>query len=156
MAVAIVDFEGFQLKPHSFVIKELAYYSVKDGFHACWTFKPPHSWRLLTTNQRMSYAWLTRHHHRLCWESGDLPYGNIRDILAFLFSTFSRIYVKGAEKAMFLENMTGCRVFDLEDLHCPKRTRLPKHAFTCPHHVPDYNHCALAKAIAFGKYLINL
>lgn len=149
----VIEFEGFHLKPHIFIIKELAYFDVERGYHGRWSFLPPHPWYMLTKKEKRKFSWTTRRCHGLSWESGDLPYTALPLIVSFLFLSYSDIYVKGLEKSKFLENLSGKKILDLNNFKCPKVENLKFSTLHCPDHIVDFKHCALAKATAYGSFI---
>lgn len=153
MSSVVIEFEGFQLKPHIFVIKELAYFDVDRDYHGRWSFLPPHPWKQLSPKDKKKFSWVTRYCHGLRWECGDLPYTALPLILSFLFVSYSDIYVKGLEKSKFLENLSGKKILDLNDFKCPKVGSLKHSTLICNDHIHDFKHCALSKAAAYGSFI---
>lgn len=153
MSSVVIEFEGFQFKPHVFIVKELAFYDVNRGFHGRWSFLPPFPWEQLSKKNRKTFSWLTRYCHELDWESGDLPYTSLPLILTFLFVSYKDIYIKGLEKSKFFENLSGRKILDLNDFMCPKMDTLKCATLDCPDHASHFNHCALAKAAAYGSFI---
>lgn len=118
-----------------------------------WIFQPPVPFEELTEKQRVQYLWVSRNIHLIHWNEGYLPYSKFRSILLLLSEIFPRIYVKGLEKTKFFEYLIGRKCYNLEDINCPKIEHLiPTHS-TCDVHATDFKHCALAKVIAYGKFL---
>ena len=101
MSSVVVEFEGFQLSPYDFIIKELAFYVVDFGYHGRWNFLPPFPWNELSVKNKKTAAWLTQNYHGLRWESGDLPYSSSELILTYLLTSYNTIYTKGLEKLFF-------------------------------------------------------
>lgn len=153
MSAVVIEFEGFQLQPNSFVIKELAFYSVKYGYHGRWCFLPPFAWEQLSAKKRKTNAWLIRYCHGLRWESGELPYSALQTILLSICISYTDIYVKGLEKTIFLEHLLGRKVLDLNDFNCPKMKDLESKEVCCPVHSTPFKHCALAKATAYASFI---
>lgn len=155
MSAVVIDFQGFQLAPHSFVVKEFAFYDVQYDFHGRWSFQPPHSWEKLSSRKQKTYEWVIRNVHGMSWESGDLPYGLFRRIMMFLFASYHTIYVKGLEKVKFLQKFSQSNIIDLNDMKCPKIQNLRIPAVKCPFHNPQSHYCALNKAAAFSSFISN-
>ncbi|GBN71438.1 hypothetical protein AVEN_57719-1 [Araneus ventricosus] len=104
MTSAVLDFEGFQLSPGRFIVKELVVCAVnEDTFCGRWLFKPPHSFKTLHRKRQNKYTWITKFLHHIAWDDGELSYDAFRCLLTVIFETFSYIYVKGLEKKIFLE-----------------------------------------------------
>lgn len=150
---AVIDFEGFLLRPGCFVIKELAFQGLDDGFFGHWIFLPPIPWESLNSRQKATFTWLTKNLHKIPWNSGEIPYVQFQKILFSLTRTYSEIFVKGLEKKVFLEKLMGCVIHNLEDVSCPKVDDLPLQNITCFFHAHQFEHCALVKAVAFGRYI---
>lgn len=153
MSAVVLDFEGFHLQPHGFIVKEIAFCNVTNGDHGCWTFKPPHSWDLLPANEERSFSWAIRNLHGLSWDSGKLPYCALRPILMSISVCYTHVYIKGLQKAKFLETLLGRPICNLEDLECPKIQHLPVPTVSCDVHASGFYHCALVKACAFAVYI---
>lgn len=100
----VVEFEGFQLLPHAFIVKELAVVN-RAGLRFRRTFLPPYPWAELCSKRKKTYDWLIQNFHGLTWESGDLPYTSLRPILEVVFSLYSDIYVKEGKKLSFYRNL---------------------------------------------------
>lgn len=148
----VIDFEGFQLKSQCFVIKELAFYSVNEGYHNCWFFLPPHSWENLLPSEKKCFKWVIKNRHHMEWNSGVLPYSTLHIILQYLSSVYTNIYVKGLEKIKFLENILGRSILSV---NCPKIQMLNKNRFStaCSYHPHAFNCCALTKAAFYADYI---
>lgn len=153
MSPIVVEFEGFQLSPHNFVIKELAFYDADFRYHGHWSFLPPFSWEQLPDKKRKTFSWLTRNFHNLRWDSGELPYSVLHVILSSLFASYKIIFTKGLEKTKFLENISGKKFLNLNDFNCPKIHFLKYTEVKCPNHKPHFKHCALVKASSYAMYI---
>ncbi|GBO01480.1 hypothetical protein AVEN_218218-1 [Araneus ventricosus] len=155
MASAVLDFEGFQLSPGRFIVKELAVCAVNDDtFRGRWLFKSPHSYESLDRKKQNTYSWITKFLHHIEWNDGELPYDTFHCVLTVIFETFPYIYVKGLEKKKFLEFLTGRDILNLDDFECPKVRDLPFFGVLCPFmHGKSFQHCAVYKAKAFAKHL---
>jgi len=150
----VIDFEGFQLVSGHFIVKELAYAAANSI--GVWTFQPPYPHSRLSNREKVQYSWVTRNLHQIHWNEGELPYCKLRIILNSLFDLFPNIYVKGLEKKIFLEFLSGRECYNLTDLSCPKIKNFIPLNCQCPTHGIDFPHCALVKATAFAKYLKSL
>lgn len=153
---AVVDFEGFQLKPGCFVIKEFAFWGINDDKFGHWMFEPPVPWKKLTNCQKKTCSWLTRNLHNISWDFGDIPYMKFQSILCSLVQSYSTIFVKGLEKKCFLQKLTRQSFYNLEDIQCPNFKDLHSHNISCFYHDRHSSHCALMKAAAFKKYINHL
>lgn len=150
---AVLDFEGFQLKPDCFIVKELAIRGIGDNFQGHWLFSPPSSWENLSDKQRLMFSWVTRNMHNLSWNSGEVSYSHFQTILFSIVKNYTDIFVKGLEKKKFLQKLISNTIHNLEDWQCPKFDNLPQPNVTCSIHSLYFNHCALGKAAAFENYI---
>lgn len=154
MSSVVIEFEGFQLQPHVFIVKELAFFDVKYDFHSRWSFLPPYPWEQLSKKHKKTFSWLTRYCHRMQWDSGDLPYSALQYILTSLFVSYTSIYSKGLEKCRFIEKLCGRKIIDLNDFKCPKVNEINAEvSVNCPTHLPHFHHCALAKSALYGSFI---
>ncbi|GBM83140.1 hypothetical protein AVEN_107386-1, partial [Araneus ventricosus] len=93
MTAAVLDFEGFQLSPGRFIVKEMAVWAVNnDTFCGRWLFKSPHSFESLDLEKQKSFSWITKFLHHIKWEDGELPYDTLRCVLTTICQSFSYIY----------------------------------------------------------------
>lgn len=151
---AVLDFEGFQLPSGLFIVKELAFYTVKDThFYGVWHFQPPSPLENLPLSLRNQYSWVTRNIHLMDWQDGTLPYAKFKSLLFLLFEAFPDIYVKGLQKKNFFEFLTGRECHNLDDFNCPKVSELIPVCVECLIHSSNFKHCALVKAAAFRNFL---
>lgn len=148
----VLDFEGFQVKPQSYIIKELAFYSLNDGYHNCWAFGPPHPWKYLTPSQKKSFHWVIRNRHGMEWNSGILPYSKLRLILEYLSTIYPTIYVKGVEKIKFLQALLNREILSV---NCPeiKKLNVDNFSVNCCFHPTKSDCCALLKAATYATYI---
>lgn len=158
MLSAVIEFEGFQLSPRRYIVKELAVCAVHDNtFCGRWTFQPPHPFDQLNRKKQLSYAWLSRNMHHMDWTFGELPYSSLYSILVPVFEMFPHIYVKGLEKAKFLEFLSGRPIYNLDDFKCPRVHQLPLIDVNCPYlHDKHFPHCAVYKAAVYARFVETL
>ncbi|GBM42274.1 hypothetical protein AVEN_234993-1 [Araneus ventricosus] len=155
MASAVLDFEGFQLSPGRFIVKEPAVCAVNDDtFCGRWMFKSPHSFESLDRKKQNTYSWITKFLHHIEWEDGELPYDTFHCVSTVIFETFPYIYVKGLEEKKFLEFLTYRDILNLDYFECPEVKDLPSFDVLCPYmHGNSFYHCAVYIAKEFAKHL---
>ena len=150
-----IDFEGFRISNHPFVVKE---WSVRGlDFHDTILLKPPYTSNLIPSKTQKVYAWLTKNIHGLTWESGVHNYSFLFCFFVSLKIRFPNIivYAKGFEKCAYLRCFF-IQVINLETPNCPSANQLnllPK--FTCSNHLGSYHraHCAREKVNLFYDWL---
>ncbi|GBM85732.1 hypothetical protein AVEN_163058-1 [Araneus ventricosus] len=87
MTSAVLDFEGFQISPGRFIVKELAVCAVnEDTFCGRWLFKPPHSFKTLDRKRQNTYTWITKFLHHIAWDDGGTMRvdSHIRNVFLYL------------------------------------------------------------------------
>ena len=151
----VIDFEGFHISNHPFVVKELSVRGLH--FHDTILLKPPYAANFIPSNTQKVYSWLTKNIHGLSWESGIYDYSFLFSFFLSLKIRFPNIivYAKGFEKCAYLRCFF-VQVIDLESFNCPSANRLNYiPSFICPNHHPNYHraHCAREKANLFYNWL---
>jgi hypothetical protein len=136
------------------VVKELAIVSGSNGCRQMQTyhFKAPHpSWLLPKPIQRTN-CWVTCKLHSISWDTGNIAYDLMPDLLRDSVSGEDFIVTKGSEKAAFFSEIIGRTVVDLATLECPKAENIHMSSpYICGFgHV---THCALNKAVKYAKWL---
>lgn len=109
----VVDVQCFKLENNKFLVKEFAGYDGAKIFH--YVFKPPFNRNCLPPNIQKQVAWLINNHHCIGWNEGHTPAHLFPEILRNMVKDHQNIYVKGLEKARFLEDIIGKPVIVLED-----------------------------------------
>ena len=59
--IVVIDFEGFRHKKSGFIIKELSICS--NNYPDTVLFLPPNSFNSLSSSERKSHQWVTKHLH---------------------------------------------------------------------------------------------
>jgi len=155
MSTAIVDIQGFKRPNNQFVLKEFAI-----AFHANQTprtflFEAPCSWSELPPPYQKQNRWLQQHHHGLDWNTGSIPYHQIKTILYCELKNTPIIYVKGEEKRLWLREILKSDAFlirNLEELGCPNLNNLLSSSSQCKHH----SHVQPQSVMCAGKIVILL
>jgi len=99
-----VDFECLHDKNNMLIIKELAIAKM-DGSVQSWMFASPHPYDDLPQRIKCQNHWATTNLHKISWFDGDVAYTRLLDVLQKHIPTGSCVYVKGKEKASFLNKM---------------------------------------------------
>jgi len=120
---AIVDIVAFRSPKAKFIVKELAVVDVQTGSTSWFLFKPPCAAKDTVASSLQVNTWLTNNFHGLLWEEGHISYERLNDILATHLDSYNTVYMKGKEKAEFIQQRTRANVVDLVDLGCPSLRR---------------------------------
>ena len=105
--------------------------------------------------------WNTKNLHGINWSSGKLEYIELSSIIHHYCSPTTEYFAKGLEKCNLLSNYLCKDVENLDDLGCPKVSKLPNNLDTdwdCsnyPYRHEKSFHCAEKKAYAFGIWTLD-
>ena len=146
----ILDFQGFKDNCNQFVIKELAISSTDGAILQHWFVRSPFPYYTLDMKRRRECTWNTKHHHGISWADGDITIQDLHLQLCPIL-TDSIVYVKGLEKAGYLQEFFKCGHFmDLEDY--PALKELQTTGVYCFHHKDKIYSCALNNVTKLVKY----
>lgn len=135
MKVVVIDVQGFYIP--EFIVKELTIFDGHRTGH--YLFKSPVPFRQLSADVKKQVKYLELNHHLLRYNSGNIDYENIYNILEenIIDDVIDIIYVKGSVKEDFLRQFFDSkdfypRIINLEEANsCPKlQPQLP----LCMHH----------------------
>lgn len=133
MAFLVVDMQGFNVP--AFTPKEM---SISDGVRSIHLlFKPSVPFRNLSPCNQREIRWLEKNHLNLRYGDGHVDLKDIVSILHNISSSYNVIYVKGHQKASFLNSILDIDVVNLEYVDCVPNLVKTKHA--CFYHKRDYS-----------------
>lgn len=120
----VIDFDGF---PHenSFMIREFAIVEVDRYETWHYLILPPYNLSLLGGEELKQVYCSQKDYHKIDWNNGFLEYHELFPILHHIFKNAEVLYVKGGEKAAFLQQVTGKYVVDLDEIGCPPASCIP-------------------------------
>ncbi|KAL6250920.1 hypothetical protein P5V15_014982 [Pogonomyrmex californicus] len=113
-----VDLQGF-LVGGQFVVKEFAALR-KRTVLSHYIFASPIPWHFLASADKSRARWVIRHHHRLRWDDGTIPYSKAKSLITKAVhgteeddddddddddDSDAVVYVKGHEKRQWLWNL---------------------------------------------------
>ena len=75
----VLDVEVFRHRKENFFVKELGVCT--EDYLDCVSFLPPTSYSELTTQQKLSFNWLTRNLNGIEWDTGNYPYIYLTQII---------------------------------------------------------------------------
>src|SRR3978361_1835884 len=100
--VVVIDFQAFKSSNNEFIVKEVASFNGTQSLHCI--FLPPYEFHELSADCQRQARWLTDKHHHLNWSDGYVPLDKLPELLEVAVRGTDRIFVKGREKAEFIEN----------------------------------------------------
>lgn len=139
MSWTILDLQGFKSNDNNFIVKELFILKEKSSFS--FLFKPPFAEGELTSKAWLAKEYCTKNIHGLEWDSGDVPYTQLEEIIKTNCQT-DRVMCKGSEKAGFFKKILEKPIFDLDQVLFKKLELLPiSSVINCPNDHQGYT-CA--------------
>lgn len=140
----ILDVQGFSIEDNKFLPKELATYNGDEVCH--YIFKPPFPFDMLSPHLQRNAVYLTSNHHTLNWNAGFTPLHQFQKIMDDLSKKTDLIYVKGREKATYIQKFTTKKVIELDE-----QPKITKQKAKCIYH-NDPNNCICALTNVFNLY----
>ena len=117
-ALVVIDFQAFKSSNNEFIVKEVASFNGTQSLHSI--FLPPCKFHELSADCQRQVRWLTNNHHHLYWSDGYVPLNKLPELLEVAVrggGGADRIFVKGREKAAFIENCLRQRLNHRHHLH---------------------------------------
>lgn len=156
----VIDVQGYKGYKGLFIVKEIAILGVRHDLEGHWILQPTRSLKF-PDKYRREYNWLTTHHHRIKWHSGNTTFRNLMQHIRQLLVDVDYIYVRGACKAAFMERYTNKEVINVEtEEDCPSFMKMPPPLSVCSYHTEmgpstkkQHVYCALAQAHQLRTWL---
>ena len=90
----------FRVKKKTHIIKEVCILRMSENARPMtMVFYPPFAWESLSRADKRCNRWLSKYFHGPRWDSGDIPYDRLHNVLQCVLSSTKRIFVKGVNKA---------------------------------------------------------
>lgn len=152
----IVDIQHFKKPVNDYVVKELAILPLDEDQPWVFHFLPPFPWNLLTDKYKKENTRLTCSYHGIPWDSGDIPYSEVGNILRECLKDASKIIVKGHSKKEWLKRF-NFEVYDLIEMGPPLDRLHHEKLFTiCTHHDGAYKAtCAIRNVKLLKKFYLQ-
>ena len=150
MPLVVLDIECLEGK----IIKELGIF--KDGIVLGYSFLPPKDYK-----PTFQAKWNTKNMHGINWNHGKLDYSELAFIIHQHCSPTTEYFAKGLEKCKILSPYLCKDVENLDDLGCPKASKLLEYKdveWNCsnyPYRHKKTLHCAEKKAYVYGIWTLN-
>lgn len=137
-----VDFNGFPCENSGYVVKELATVSIKDSVCSIshFIYAPPYEWENVASKKKVRYQRLSRNSRKLKWSDGSRLYLRLTTDLSLLHGV---IWTFGEKKSIFLSDIIGREVYNLEDIG----------TFHLECDDGDYQCCALQNVFTYYSWL---
>lgn len=145
----IVDLQWYCFDTHSIIPKELATCD-SDYRRTHFLFKPVLSFASLKEEDKRVARYVYSYHHGLRWEEGYISVSEFDGIIKRLCADAKVVYVKGREKADFLQSILNKRIIDLVDVD-----KIRREEPSCSFHVGSSVVCALTNVERLYHQLMN-
>jgi len=155
--IAVIDVQGFHGINNNFIAKEISI-CFNLTCHQQFLIKPPFNFALLSKKQQKQALWLTKNHHGIDWDAGQLSLLDVKKYLRFNLKNY-KVFVKGKQKVSWLKNNFDINATALRDEDCPyslkdllERYRVQ---IQCSAHGDESFVCALRNSIAIRHFIAN-
>nr|CAH7715700.1 unnamed protein product [Callosobruchus chinensis] len=142
----IIDVQGFNYGPNTFICKEIAIINLKTGVYRCKVINIPICFKMLNITIQKHMKWLSYNYHGLEWshQKDFLYYEQLSDFIKNVVKN-EIVFVKGVEKKIWLTRFTTNQIIDLHDEGCPNLTKLKViyKSVHCNQHIFTHLNCAL-------------
>lgn len=152
----IVDIQGLVDSDQHFLPKEVAITSVKDNLLGYWLIAPPSKFFELSRSAKITNNWLTLNHHGIEWYEGVVLQEELEDLLRDITKLAKYIFVRGKDKADYLEKVLSRDIVNLE-YATPAFKNLPSVKNICVHHIAPTKErfcCAVKNIKKLKRYLV--
>lgn len=154
MKFIVLDMQGYIINKR-FTAKELAIY---DGKHLkSFLFKSPIKYSSLYSADRKTAAYLYNNVHGIPFDSGDVEYEQIEDILQQNLKDIDLVFVKGQAKLEFLKQYLAdfIRIFNLENDNTGQVPKLGPSEDNCDNHTFKSCNCSSRNVEVLFEYIYN-
>lgn len=151
----VVDIQGFRDAEKKFIPKEIAVVAIDAPIVNHWIMIPPHSFAELPEKIRQENNWLTRNHHGIEWFDGETNPKYFTSQLRQITRCVRHIYVRGNEKASYLQNLLSRNIYNLEGISPAFKNLTVEEE--CGHHgLQKFGifHCALRNAYKLKSWIV--
>ena len=138
--------------------KEVCIVSLKGNSIGHFLISPPYNANRLSEKIKKTNNYITKNIHSISWFDGYMSKKNLCDNLREISKQASKIFVRGQDKALFLESIMTCQIINLEkNSECPPFQNLPLTDYYCTFHslkfcYLSYN-CALNNAVKLKNWV---
>ena len=160
----IIDIQGFRDSEKKFLPKEVAITCLQEKISDHWIVQAPHSLADLPTDVKEFNTFLATDVHGVHWFDGEVTLRQLHRHLYNIARLSRTIFVRGAEKARYIEALFGRRVVNLEKYKSPTfkklNTMFPNNT-VCSTHSTQFllakkEFCALYKVNQLKKWMRSI
>lgn len=103
----VADLQFFRGDEKELILKCISFSKLFSDTIEFFVFKPPFDIVELSPYRRRAARFVTKNFHHIQWEDGFIDYNEINNIIKENLDTAQEIFVKGHEKATFLNSILG-------------------------------------------------
>ena len=145
--IVVMDVQGFKIGNKTFYPKVLAVYDGNAISH--FIFRPPFPFKTLPDDLQRQEKWLMHNHHCIDWNKGFTPAFLLPKIIERLLRDVDTVYVKGKEKAEYLQRFVKKTIVELEE-----QPALRESTPSCMYHTSPLCICALSNVYSLYQEFI--
>lgn len=151
----VIDIQGFRDADSKFIPKEVAVVAINRNITDHWILMPPYLFSELSETSRKENNWLTRYYHGIEWNDGESNPKYLAIHLREITRSCRRIYVRGSEKARYLQNLLSRNIYNLESISPSFKCLTAKERCTYHGLRERFNNfqCALTNAYKLKQWL---
>lgn len=144
----VIDIQCLKDANDEVIPKEVAVLALDNEYIAHWIIAPPCNAHKLPEQARKQNIWLSRNHHCLDWNDGEIARKTLYKNLQEISKHACKVYVRGREKTNILKNAMSCEIINLEDNEkAPSFSNLPWQSQYCLFHALKQSYLTYACAL---------
>ena len=160
----VIDIQGFRDSEKKFLPKEVAITCLQKKISDHWIVQAPHSFDELPREIKETNTYLAVDVHGIHWFDGEVSIRQLHRHLYNIARVSRTIYVRGVEKARYIEALFGRRVINLEKFKSPTfkqlNTMFPDNTRCSTHSTQIFTakkeFCALYKVNQLKKWMRSI
>ena len=111
----IIDIQGFRDAGHAFLPKEVSVISLQDSVVGHWLIAPPYPFEDLPDDVKTTNDYISLRMLGIQWFDGEISLRKLRYHFYNIARKASRIYVRGDEKARYIESIMARSIINIEE-----------------------------------------
>lgn len=165
----VIDIQGVRDKENKFIPKEVTFVSLLGQVSGHWIVSPPYPYNELTCDLKTTNDYILKNLN-IQWFDGDISIRKLLYHFSNLAREASRIYVKGAEQARYVEKKIARSVINIDDYtttasYCELKRKFSCEKKVCFHHAfqaqkhrcDDFQDtCSLRRVNLIKNWLLSL
>ena len=160
----IIEIQDLRGQDNAFLPKEIAVLSTEGETVGHWIIAQPFEFSTLPSDIKTTNDFISSRIHGIHWFDGDMSLNKLRHHLYKIARNAVRIYVRGSEKAEYLQGIMARTVIDVEEYTNSGFADLQKqftcsqlcHYHACLRDEYKHNYCTLRRVYVLRQWLRSL